>query len=302
MDAWMEQNYPGRTIKYLIFAYQQTTQPPVKKQKDGTYVPIDDTVVLAKNVQLFYAPIRGSFYYSFLQEQNEIYNDLLVQWNAIKSGSTSFWLYGTNYQDGLVPLDIMNALPENYIWAAENDCEIMFYSCTNSAVGADWSRLRIYVMSKLGQNCNEDVDKLTDDFFNHYFKDAASIMKEFYNEYRAWNAHIAKTANLSFTYLSDDKISAEKNWPFAMLSNWLNYIEEAKEAVAHYKDTDINLYNKLIDRITIESISTRYMLLKNHGIKLADSKAYARELLADLLRLNITVDNSGANEYLKSYV
>ncbi len=302
MDEWLAENYPGRTIKYLIFAYQQTTQPPVIKQSDGTYIPFDDAVMLSDNVQLFYAPIRGSFYYSFLQEQNQMYNDLLVQWSAIKSTGTSFWLYGTNFQDGLVPLDIMNAITDNYKWAAANDCTIMYYQCTDSAVVSDWSRLRIYIMSKLGQDCNQDVDKLTENFFDNYFKDASDIMKKFYDEYRAWNAHIAKTASLSFTYLSEDKISDAKNWPFALLNNWLDYIEQAKAAVEHYKDTDINLYNKLVDRITIESATVRYLLVKKHGVRLADSKAFARELLADMLRLNITVDANGANEYLKDYV
>ena len=305
MDAWLadSQNNPeGRTLKYFIFAYQQTTQPPVRLLDDGTYAPIDETVVLGENVQLFYAPIRGSFYYSFLQEENKMYNDLLVQWSAIKSKGTSFWLYGANFEDGLVPLDLMNGIVENYKWVAANDCTLMYYECLNSAVVSDWCRLRIYVMSKLAQDCNEDVDKLTEDFFTHYFKDASPVMKKFYDEYRAWNAHIAKTSNLSFTYLSENKIADAKNWPFAMLNNWLGYIDQAKEAVEHYKDTDLDLYNKLVDRITIESATVRYMLLKNHSIRLADSKAFARELLADMLRLNITVDQDGANNYLKDYV
>ena len=44
------------------------------------------------------------------------------------------------------------------------------------------------------------------------------------------------------------------------------------------------------------------MMLKNHDKKLSNSKAFARELLDDLLRLNITVDHAGATEYLKNYV
>jgi hypothetical protein len=178
----------------------------------------------------------------------------------------------------------------------------MYYEVMGYGVASDWSRLRIYVMSKLGQDCNADVIKLTDDFFTHYFKDAAPVMKKFYDEYRAWNKHIAEMSNLTFTYLSENKIAAKENWPFATLNNWLGYIEEAKEAVAHYKDTDPALYTKLVDRITIESATVRYMLLKNHDKKLSDSKAFARELLNDLLRLNITVDHAGASEYLKNYV
>lgn len=302
MNAWMEENYPEKTVKYCMFAYQKVTVPPVKEE-DGKFVPIDEEVILEKNVTLYYAPIRHSFYYSFKQDQNESFDRILQMWNAISQEQPFLWLYGTNFGDSFVPLDLSNCLQDNYQWAAENKTRLLYYELQSGDVQTDWSRLKSYLMSELGQDCYQDVEKLTDDFFEHFFKDAKKPMREFYDHYRAWFTHITSTnSKLTFTYLSESTSNTKKNFPLATLTQWMDYINQAYEAIEHYKTEDIALYNKLHDRITVESVMVRYMILCNYKATLFDSKAYALELLRDCERLGVNQPVGPVDEHLSAYL
>ena len=302
MNAWMAENCPDRTIRYLIFAYQATTEPPVKQGADGEWLPIDETVVLEENVKLWYAPLRANFYNTMYEEINVAYNVILEKWSTLEP-EPWFWLYCENFEANLLPLDFMNCVPTNMQWAYEHGGEAMMYTADAYNVSIpDWGHFMQYVVSKLGKDVYLDVEKLTDDFFANYFTDASVAMRKFYDEYRAHFAYLRSTG-LTFKYLEEAQIGAKKNWSYAMLTGWMDYIEEAYSAIEHLKDTDLILYTKLENRITIESISIRYLLLDLYPVRLDNSAVYAQELLNDALRVGVTNWNkTSLTEYLQKYM
>ena len=300
MNAWMEDNYPDREISYCIFSYQRVKGAPVKDDGQGSYVPIDDTVKLEKNVQLFFTALDASFYYSLEEEKNTATVKRHEQWQALSSGGYLYWLYGANFENYFVPLDLTRCLKDNYQFVAKSKGKLVYYEMGPSTVSANWSRLYIYLMSKLGQNCNENVDELIADFFTNYFKDASPAMTKFHSEFTAWYAHLAATTDLSFAYVSEGQTLQAKHWPYAMLQNWLGYIDQAYAAIEHYKTTDEELYKKLYDRITLESLTIRYVVLSLYSVRLNDSKAYGQALLNDCVKLR--VDRGGGHSTVREFL
>ena len=51
-----------------------------------------------------------------------------------------------------------------------------------------------------------------------------------------------------------------------MLNEWLGYIDEAYESISHLEVSDPGLYKLLKDRITLESISPRYMIIELYSV------------------------------------
>ena len=286
---WIEANYPDRKFNYLMFAYHETTQAPVK-MVDGEYVPIDDEVVMDENVGLFLALSRADYYRPLTHEANKPWQTLMKQWRAVMPNSDlSLWLYGSYFDNYLVPLDIVNAAQANYQFAKENNGRIMYYQMqSDQGIASDWSRLNMYLMSKLGQDVNADVNKLTDDFFANYFKDASGPMRKMYDETRAMLAYIAETSNMSFGHSQGASLMSSRYWPYETLTQYLKYIDEAYVAIAKYKTSNPALYQKLHDRITLESIIPRFMLLKCYNVRITNQSMYAKELLTDAMNLGVT--------------
>ena len=314
MNVWMEENYPDRHIRYVIFAYQATVYPPVALDSDkkpimdanGKYMVPDDTVILADNVTLMYAPLGGSFYYNFdSDEENQEWDDVLERWMPVCDDNELFyWLYFCNFENRLVPLDFSHSLQTNMIWAYEHKGELMMFevdAINNKA--PNWASLHMYLMSRLSIDVYQDVEVLKKDFFKHYYKDAQEPMEKFYDEFTAHFAYLAETTNLTFNYMTEAAIMDKANWDYGTLTQWLNYVDEAYAAIEHYKTEDPEMYNKLHDRINLETITIRYLMLELYGPRLDDKQAYATELLNDSLHLGITNQSTAAKmtDYFKKY-
>ena len=314
-NKWLTENHPDRHIRYGIFAYQATEFPPNKKDnndnyikdKEGNYLAADETVILEDNVTLFYAPIHASFYYSFKDEENKQWNDILDRWMPIVNDNpTWYWLYAWNFEGQLVPLDWSYALQTNLQWAKEHNGEaVMIETDQLDAPAQNWSRLFIYLIKELGKNVNADVSALTDKFFRNYFKDAYEPMKRFYNEFCTHFAYLAETTNLTFNYMTENAIAASSNWPYGLLKQWLSYVDEAYETIAKYADSNSRLYNKLKERITLESITIRYLLLINWSARLNNKNEYVQSLIDDCASLGVVQfgQHAGTVEYhLKTFL
>ena len=313
MNVWMEENYPDRHIRYVIFAYQATIYPPNAMDADGKaiqdangkYAAADETVILGDNVTLMYAPLGGSFYYSFKDEENQEWDDVIDRWMPICDDNEVFyWLYFCNFENRLVPLDFSHSLQTNMIWAYEHKGELMMFevdAINNKA--PNWSTLHMYLMSRLGVDVYQDVGKLKEDFFTNYYKDAQGPMEQYYDEFTAHFAYLAETTNLTFNYVTEAAIMDKANWDYGTLTGWLAYIDEAYAAIEHYKEDDPEMYTKLHDRINIESITIRYLMLELYGPRLDDKKAYATELMNDCLHLGVTNQSSKGKvtDYFKKY-
>lgn len=264
--AWAEEEYPGREILIAMFAYQRTEDAPVVQTADG-YKPTDESLRLHKNVALFYCPIYASYYYDFEAEQNVKAATTLEKWSVL-ADTLFVWMYGANFQLYLAPYNNFSSMQNNYRYLYDKGAVYLFdQQQFNQTSGTDWYKLRAYVSSNLQWQIDQDYDKLINDFFDNYYKDASAVMKRLFDEENTWFAYLAEVygydGNVGYTYST---LLKEEYWPQGLLEGWLELIDEAYKAIEPLKSTDPSMYQTLKDRINLESISFRFMQLEMYSV------------------------------------
>ena len=269
--AWVDENYPGREVLLAMFAYQQTEEAPVVKQ-GNEYVPVDESLRLHDNVALFYCPIYAEYYYDFNAEQNVNVAETFDKWSVL--AKTIFtWIYGANFQTYLAPYNNFNSMQNNYRFLYDRGAKYVFDQHQyNQTAGTDWYRLKGYLSSNMQWQIDVNQDELTDRFFDNYFKDASAVMRRLFDEENTWFAYLAEEYGYTgkISYL-DSNLVIEEYWPKGLLEGWLDLIDEAYKTIEHYKKSDPVLYEKLYDRINLESITFRFMQLHLYKLLYSDS-------------------------------
>lgn len=293
--AWVDQHYPGREVMMAMFAYQQTEQAPVVK-KDGQYVPADEKLRLHKNVAVFYAPIYAEYYYDFNAEENVNVAETLDKW-CVLADNIFTWIYGANFQLYLAPYNNFNSMQNNYRFLYDRGAKYIFDQHQyNQVSGTDWYRLKGYLSSNLQWQIDSNQDELLDRFFKNYFKDASSIMRQLFDEENTWFAYLAEKYDYSgkVSYIESNLV-VEEYWPKGLLEGWIDLIDKALEKIEPYKTSDPVLYEKLRDRITLESISFRYMQIYLYELlySSADRQEMIKSFKDDCMALGITQYKEG---------
>ncbi len=109
---------------------------------------------------------------------------------------------------------------------------------------------------------NSDYNELVDKFFKYYFREAAPIMRAYFNEVQVVlsdNERITGGGVHSYA-LSDSRI-----WQEGLVTNWNNSFKKAEAAIEKYSVTDKDLYESLKKHILIESLFPRYVLCTTYA-------------------------------------
>ena len=295
VTAWLEEHYPGREVLMAMFAYQQTEEAPVVKE-GNKYVPVDESLRLHESVALFYCPIYAEYYYDFNAEQNVNVAETLNKWSVL-ADSIFTWIYGANFQVYLAPYNNFNSMQNNYRYLYDRGAKYIFDQHQyNQVAGTDWYRLKGYLSSNLQWKIDSDRNELINNFFTNYYKDAAPIMKQIFDEENTWFAYLAKEHGYSgkVSYIESNLV-IEQFWPKGLLEGWLELIDQAYAKIEHYKKSDPVLYDKLRDRIMMESITFRFMQLHLYQLLYSakDSQEMMRSFKEDCISLGITKYREG---------
>lgn len=288
LQVWLATAQPDRVVEFYMLAYQQSLYAPVvKSAATGKYEPVDDSLRLFQGdnvrVSVYYAPSGANYYRPFTDtdEVNGEYARELQKWNSLGGKLYLWWysLYASNY---LLPLDTISSMQETYRFISENGVEVMFnQSQYDQAVATDWSRLKMYLQSKLGDDPSADVEKLIADWCDGYFYEASQAMQKLLQAERnwysvlydrrlsiddgkAWVGVLFSPSWLNWSALWDDvewKGTATVGADASMLLGWYGYVQEAFQAIGGYKKTNPALYNKLYKRIQLEALPVRYLLV-----------------------------------------
>ena len=94
----------------------------------------------------------------------------------------------------------------------------------------------------------------------------------------AWRVQSQKQKALGRSGSIYDAPKEEKFWPKGYLDGQLSLMEDAKQAIQIYKDSDPAVYQAIYDSIVCETISPRYLLLELYKnrfskLELAEFKA-----------------------------
>lgn len=266
IENWLAVEDPNREVTILMFAYHKTEEAPARFDEElQKYVPIDDRVILRNNVGVLYAPIYAEHYYDYYHETNLNASETMKKWNAL-TDNMYLWSYGTYFFDYLMPFDSFNSLQGKYKFAEEHNTKYVFDQGTyNQSKGTDWFRLKQFLIAELQWNVHQDMNQLIDEFAENYFKDAAQPMLDYLESYRAWHAYIAVEEGLMGQVVQPG-VLLRKHFPQGVINEWMGYIDEAYASISHLEKSEPGLYKLLKDRITLESLSPRYMLIELYSV------------------------------------
>lgn len=290
LEQYFKEKGIERRINICFFAYHKTTDAPVKKNEDGTYSLIDEEVVCRDNVYCFYAPIFADFMRGFNNDHNAHFIDTMNKWCMV-SPHIYLWIYATRFQDYLTPYNAIMNMQETYIVAKEHGAEYVYDQCQwNADESSDWLHLRTYLESKLMWNVKANKEELINKYMNHVYKDASKAMNKAFDIYNDWFIYLLNERDIPGTY-TDDKAVNPFNYPKEFIDKMLLAFDEAYQAIDYLKTKDQKLYQKLYDRICLETLVYRYMDIAYHGDKMDKVTLFNKKMKfkEDATRLNINL-------------
>jgi lipoprotein len=258
------ENTEKRNVNILFFAYNETTDPPVKKV-NGEFVPIDDSIICHKNVGVYIAPITAAYNKSFYDIENRVTAEQIQGWAAL-SDKLYMWLYETNYSHYFYPLNSYDAMLETFRFCKENNAIFMFSEGQfNQGNVTAFGKLKEYFNSKAMWNVNVSYDQIVNDFFENYFREAAPMMRSYFEELQLQLEYLEKAYPADVNGNIYNNIAQARFWPKKMLDGWLKYIDEAYKAIELYRTENPTLYATLERHIRLESIFPRFALITLHS-------------------------------------
>lgn len=254
-----------REFNILFFAYNLTERAPVVQKEDGTFEPIDESVVCDENVGVYIAPIDAVYNKSFYNDANASAATVIRGWRACAQ-KIYMWLYETNYNYYLYPLNSYDTMGETYRFCFENGAIFMYnegqYDQPNVT---HFSKLKEYFNAKAEFDVNVNFNEVADNFFANYFKEAAAPMRQFFDELQVQLRYLEETYPVIVTGGIYCDMAQERFWPKRLLEHWLELCDEAYAAVEPYRTKDPELYAALKNNILLETIFPRYALIDLHS-------------------------------------
>lgn len=290
INEWLDQISPDREVKIALFAYSTTTReaPAVWDDNLKKYVPTSEDVRLEDNMIVYYAPIGAEYVGDFTSKKNELYYENLKKWSDM-SGELMVWSYATRFNNYLSFYDNFGSMQKNYQLFSEYGVDyIMDQAQMDQETCTGFSNLKMWLQAKLSWNVNADYNKLLDNYFDKYFKQASEPMRQLFDEMHQSHLEWYNSGRYD-GYLGTETIN-EYWYTREKVNAWEDLIDEAYNKIESLKNTDSVLYQKLHDRITIESITIRYVKQHLYGHVLGSNRLqeYRRALKNDITRLGFT--------------
>ena len=272
VNDWIDENEPGRNVKFVVYAYYETRNAPCVL-KNGKYVAYSDRVIPHEDLYIMHAPIEASFAFPLdnAQFNSSTYYDLRT-WNEFARGHTIMYLYDVNFRHYFSNFGNFTTAKNMYQMCYDYGIPYMLTQGATDTLTTCFSELREYVESKLMWNLSLDYEDLVKDFMSHYYKDAEAELFEYYETIRDRLA-MYHTSEYNMGTIYDD-IENETIYPFSVLRYCTSLFDKAMEKISKYQESDPNLYDILKARIMKEYLSVIYlkMTLYNDDDILISSK------------------------------
>ena len=102
-------------------------------------------------------------------------------------------------------------------------------------------------------------------------------MRKYYDALRIHYAYLAEYNNVGGWI--GNRIDNAAYFPVNTLFEWVGYIDEAYKAIESLKESDTALYNQLYDRICLESLAPRYLIMSLYGEQVYASGEFSAKKL-----------------------
>lgn len=309
---YIDENENGRIFNLIVLAYQEALAAPVKRDANGyvldekgkgipeirytfdeqgnkTAVLGDDgqpeKLVCGRGVAYEFAASKANWIHSFYEPENREFASAIEAWAGLGSSNLYIWSYEISYYQYLYPYNNYQILLDNFKYFKEFGGNYIYPEGTwENQNNPGFAKLRDYINSKGMFDVNSDYNELVDKFFKYYFREAAPIMRKYFNEVQI-NLTINESitgGSVHFYGLSDNRV-----WPEALITNWLNSFDDAQKEILKYKETNGELYEALSTHILIESLFPRYVLCTKYSKSFGASqlKEMRKSFLRDFEKL-----------------
>lgn len=279
-----------RDFTLYLMAYHMFVEPPVIKNADGSYAPVDESVICDEEVGVVYAPIEALYIHNFYEQENVDSAEMMKAWSTL-SGKMYYWLYQTNYAGYLYPFDSWDSDVENLRFCHENNVDIvMLQGQHNMACSTGFTSLKVYTDSLAAMDLSLSYQDMVNDFFQNYYGPAAQPMQQYFEELQSWMRHLAQAYPVEYTgRISNELLSGESYWPRELLLRWQGLIDQAYEALKTAQ-IDSGDYETYASHVKMESIFLRFELISSHsGIYSAEQLLEMKQSFKeDCMALGIT--------------
>ena len=300
VNAWFSENRPNdNPTSLVIFAYHTTVNPPAKyNEETKKWEPMDESVVLNENSGVMFAPIGASIDVPFSEAEitdvADAYGQLLG-WASL-SKNLYAWIYSLFPYQGLMFCNTVEVMQQNYDLLLENGATMILDQTEHyqRKVGTGFSRLKAYLMSKLQWDNSLNMNELINDFFAHYFGEAADTMQGLFDQQREWYAHLYADLEAGST-IQDDLLN-ENYWSYNQLQGYLKLIDQAYKDIAPLREGNPERYEQLYQRILLESMQYRYMILSLYGTEYSEA-----ELLNERNKFRFDFEQLGLTRHEESF-
>ena len=256
---WLEENQPGRQVKYVIYAYYGAEAAPVKTLEDGTVVPYSDKVDPVDQLYIFYTPIGANFAFQIDSTTNSQVYKNLSEWSVIADGQLLMYLYDINFRSYLINFNNFGTVKGMYETCKELGVACMTSQAADTYTGC-FQEMRSYVESSLMWDLSLSYDDLVHKFMDAYYREAAEYLYEYYTIMRDRYAYYQNVVSPESGGIYGT-INTSVLWTQPVIEKVDQAFDKALKAIEKYKESDPALYETLKNRIMKERLSPIYIKL-----------------------------------------
>ena len=273
---WVEENYPGRNVKYVFFAYQTSAKPPVKwDETQGKYVPLYDNFSLHKDTMVLVCPIEMDFSEKMDSDANKAHYEQLKGWYEIfaaegLSDNICIWTYSITSKCYVAPTNNYAYFGEHYKVMSDVGVSFIMDQFVHDSRVTCFEELRIYTMAKLMYRYDLSYNDLVNDFMTHYYGEASKEMKTYYEFYRAYLQYLQEEK--AFGGALTVEAQSKDFWPLEVLQHLVVMLDGALEAIEPLQQTNPVRYQTLKDRILKEKVVPTYLLFSYYMSALSQAQ------------------------------
>ena len=307
IEEWKKTACPEREWTYMTFAYRSTCSPPVVPNDEGGYSVIDDSCIPHEKLYIRLTPITYCYSHAFTDEnceKNTTFYQEVLGWSEICK-HFAVWDYMANYYHYLPFFNDFGVLKDNLQLYKQIGVKNLLKEYISGGNLTQFQYLRFYIASKLMWNTEQDVEKLTDEFFTHYYKDTAPQLREVYELFRTHLKRLDEERGntLHFTVYSNEIVDATV-WPRNIVDKAEKLLNEALAICDRVEDEVVA--EKLRTRVLEERTCVQYLKIyhyQNYGYDMENYATVYNAFKSAVEQLNITChkEHHGIAEFLTTY-
>ena len=285
--AWGEENFPGRNLNLVMFAYNYSQQPPIKDDK-----PVNDLVVPEENVYIRIAP----FLYDYgtpvnHPNQSEVLKELYRGWSLI-ADNLMVWDYMLNTAEIFWYTPYIGVLKENYKFYKSIGVKYIMNQAGTVESNDFQDHINLYIASKLMWDIDADVDALLEEFLTLEYGMVANDVREYIDYMEDFYA-MTYVKYPEFEVQPDLSLNAAygsvMTYPYEMMKYGLDIMENA---IVKVENSDLGAEEKaaLLKKLKRARLKPQRMLMKfmdSYPMTNEEKQALTREFITSAEELNV---------------